>query len=47
MSNEKYLLVIELASICEKALPNIASIYSFVYVYRWPDHAAVLRDGEC
>lgn len=42
MSNEKHLLGIELASICNKALPNIVSINSFVYIYMWPDHAAVV-----
>lgn len=47
MSNEKYLLEVELASICKKPLPSIVSINSFVYIYMWPDHAAILHDGEC
>lgn len=41
MSNEKHLLGIELASICNKTLPNIVSINSFVYISTWPDHAAI------
>lgn len=42
MSNEKRLLGTELASTCNKTLPNIVSINSFVYIYMWPDHATIL-----
>lgn len=45
MNNEEHLLEIELASICKNPLPNIVSINVFVYVYKWPDHAAIFHDG--
>lgn len=52
MSNEKHLLGTELASICNKTLPNTVSINSFVYIYMWPDPAAIFfmmvsSDNSC